>query len=268
MRNLLNYQTIEEFNDNESVGSDAIVLWGEHKGTGGNVFTRYTYISGNQTGYTTPGLYIFYDEFVDGPCTADTTIVNTKRGDWVIRPGFRVYAPNIQRTLYAEINEENREIWVYGYLRTENDVVILDSNDELGMLVSADKLSFGAVTSIIPGVAYCRENHKSYYNNGGMPQVVIDTWSEGLGYHYTWEQLGLPASSFGVYKSMAKRVTHPNEWNIILREDGTDGEITGYSYMLDQVEYVSLRARFISSRCQYDLYIGEDGMYARKICLE
>lgn len=247
MRNVLNYQTVDEAAAKESAPSQGGNVTGSGYKNGiqiENDNPSYALLYDSNEGgynYNVPisgsGYYCFYynggseesnyygkyrkvrdfvgDVYNDARRSYDTGLTITeleREGD-----GKKAYVSNYYQY-------EAQQMYI---LRTDGDVSLIPPHS--GDIVYTDGYWYymyqttvptgeWKVTSIVPGVAYCRENEVVMYNGDGGSGVVLPTFNfESQDYEtLDWEDVGMTHEIYAVYEQLFSELRPASDYKMTM----------------------------------------------------
>ena len=256
MKNILNYQTEQEFIENETVTSGKCIVRmrynNEYDTEIGNVFVG-------------DGWYRHDNGVYTGPYTFAATPVPGKFSWTGIINAWRITANGVEEELYAlKTDDESPYYRVFVPDGEEGGVLIFRDEDRGYLYKFFECEQVGGVSSVEPGVAYCQENTKVYYQ---LPEKVTFEPGQFPNQGETfipWRDAGIGMNNFLKYKALARNPkTHVDEWNVFVNLGGGEsGKVVNFGYDSEHnVVFLTLVS------CRYSLTINENGFRAGSGCI-
>lgn len=268
MKYILNYSTTQEAKARETIPEERSVNCISKERHYGMVTEGIDY-DNTPDNFTEDGWYRYDDDTREwsGPYVKSETTVKGKYERYPdIHDCWQLTSPDDPRQLYGYWEGSGDNHWSYilivcELLRVEGDVYILgDYRGRCYMYVMSDFK--GGCSSIVPGVAYNREEEDVYYN---IPPVVEFDADAFPGYmetplHVTWEEAGVDSSMYETYLKMVKNPkTDQSQWNVFAVNDIDRLQVTRAYYMNGEVTL------YLSS-CRQAVVIRPDGFYLQFDC--
>ena len=254
MRNILNYNTAQDFEQHESV-------------TTGECIVRLSFSNEYDTDieeiFVGDNWYRVYNNTYTGPYTFAPNPVQGKMWGEIVDV-WKVTADGIQEDLYAyRDSNETRYYSLYIQDSYEEGIPVFRyaNGGSLYRFVSCEE--GGGVSSVIPGIAYCRENEGVYYQFPERVEFSPSQFpSQGTTF-VSWADAGIRPDNFNKYRRMSLcENTHVDNWNLFVNIEGNKEKVIQYGYnaRYNTVELVVLN-------CRYYITIGEEGFYIGNGCL-